>query len=425
LRKRLEQGKGMSRTCTPPTSSAASAEALLEKARSLADLLRSQSAPGEAAGALTEPTIAALRSGDFFSLMLPACLGGVEAGPIDALRVIEELSYADGSTGWVVMAAGLCIGAAAAFTGDAAINAIFDGKNAPIIAGHGGPNGTAVVERNGFRLSGHWRYGSGTKHAAYIHSGAVVIENGTPRRGADGQPDIRIFVTPRSDALLEDDWDVLGLRATGSVDYTITDVFVPEEFSHPPGVLQPKRGGNFYLIGLLGMAVIGHTGFALGVGRHALDEIAAFAHEQSGGPTGRLRDSDSFREHYGAAEAQYRAARALIYETWADVETSLARGETMSTRQITLARLSMSHITSTVAEICCFAYRAGGGVALREGPIQRCFRDIHAGTQHLHAHPLILRECGRELAGLAVGQVWSRFGLVDRTSSHGHAATPH
>jgi indole-3-acetate monooxygenase len=394
-------------------ASAAKAQALLEKARSLAGLLEDEAAAGDARGALTDRTIAALRSGDFFSLLLPECLGGAEANPIAALRVIEELSRADGSSGWVVMAAGLCIGTGAAFLGDAAVKEIFAGPIVPIIAGHGGPNGTAVVAGNGFRLSGNWRYGSGTKHAAYIHSGAVVVEDGAPRRGPDGEPEIRIFVTPRRDAVLDDKWDVLGLRATGSVDYTITDLFVPEEFSHPPGMLQPKRGGNVYLIGLLGVAVIGHTGFALGVGRRALDEIAAFARTQSG-PTGRLRDSDSFREQYGAAEAQFRAARALVYETWADIETSIFRGEVMSTRQITLARLAMSHITATAADICNFAYRSGGGVALREGPIQRCFRDIFAGTQHLHAHPLILRECGRELAGLASGQVWSRFGLVNK-----------
>ena len=393
-------------------TSAGAADALLEKARSLFDRLSNEAAAGDARGALTDRTIAALRSGDFFALMLPECFGGVEANPVAALRVIEELSRADGSTGWVFMAAQLCIGTGAAFLGESAAEEIFGSDTVPIIAGHGGPNGTAIVEGNGFRLHGNWRYGSGTKHADYIHSGAVVIENGVPRRGPDGQPEVRAFLTPRRDAVLASDWNVLGLRATGSVDYTITDLFVPEEFSHPVGILQPKRGGNLYLIGLLGFAVIGHTGFALGVGRRALDEIAAFAREQSG-PTGRLRDSDSFREHYGAAEAQFRAARALIYETWADIETSLARGEVMSTRQITLARLSMSHITSTVAEICNFAYRAGGGVALRDGPLQRCFRDIHAGTQHLHAHPLILRECGRELAGMAAGQVWSRFGLVD------------
>jgi indole-3-acetate monooxygenase len=389
------------------------ASALLEKALALSDLITAEAPAGDARGALTDRTIAALRSGDFFALMLPECFGGAEASPVAALRVIAELSRADGSTGWVVMAAGLCIGTGAAFLGDAAAEEIFAGKTVPIIAGHGGPNGKAIVEGNGFRLSGNWRYGSGTKHADYIHSGAIVIENGAPRRGPDGQPETRIFVTPRRDAVLADDWDVLGLRATGSVDYSIADLFVPEEFSHPPGTLTPKRGGSLYLTGLLGIAVIGHTGFALGVGRRVLDEIAAFAREQSG-PTGRLRDSDSFREHYGTAEAQFRAARALVYETWADIETSILRGEVMSTRQITLARLAMSHVTSIVADICSFAYRAGGGVALRAGPIQRCFRDIHAGTQHLHAHPLILRECGRELAGLASGQIWSRFGLVDK-----------
>ena len=219
-------------------------------------------------------------------------------------------------------------------------------------------------------------------------------------------------MTPRRDIVFADGWDVLGLRATGSVDYTMTDVFVPEEFSHPPGILQPKRGGPLYLIGLLGIALTGHTGFALGLGRRALDEIAVLAREQSG-PTSRLRDSDSFREQYGTAEAQYRSARALVYETWADIEASISSWNIMSTRQTTLARLALSHVTSTVADICNFAYRAGGGIALREGPLQRCFRDVHAGTQHLHAHPLILRECGRELAGLANGQVWGRFGLVN------------
>ena len=389
------------------------ASLLLEKARAIAPLLREEAARGDAAGALTERTMAALRGGDFFALMSPHCVGGAEAAPVEALQVIEALSHADGSTGWVVMAAGLCIGTAAAFLEDGAVSEIFAGGPIPIIAGHGGANGTAIVERGGYRLSGNWRYGSGTKHAAFIHSGAVVIENGVPRRTPEGEPEIRIFVTPRRDAVLAGNWDVLGLRATGSVDYTITDLFVPEGFTHPPGLLVPKRGGNTYGIGLLGIAVIGHTGFALGVGRRALDEIAAFAREQSG-PTGRVRDSDAFREQYGSAEAHFRAARALIYESWSDIERTIARGDPMTTRQTTLARLSMSHVTSIVADLCSFAYRSGGGVALRDGPLQRCFRDIHAGTQHLHAHPLILRECGRELAGLAEGQVWSRYGLVDR-----------
>ena len=388
------------------------ANELLEKARAISGVLEEEAQESDALGALTDRSIAALRSGDFFALMVPECLGGVEASPVAAMKIVETLSHANGSAGWVVMAIGLATGTAAAFLDNSAIEEIFAGDAVPIIAGHGGANGTAIVEGNGFRLKGSWRYGSGIKHATFIHSGAVILENGAPRCGPDGNPEIRIFVTPRRDVVFADGWNVLGLRATGSIDYTMTDVFVPEEFTPPPGLLQPKRGGPLYLIGLLGVAFIGHTGFALGVGRRALEEIAAYAREQSG-PTGRLRDSESFREQYGTAEAQYRAARALVYETWADIEASISSWKVMSTRQMTLARLCLSHVTSTVADICNFAYRTGGGVALREGPLQRCFRDIHAGTQHLHAHPLIMRECGRELAGLAAGQVWGRFGLVD------------
>lgn len=385
---------------------------LLETARHLAPLLDAEAPANEAKGALSDRAVALLRSGGFFSLMIPRCYGGVEAGAVEALEIIEELSRADGCTGWVVMAAGLATGTAAVFLDQPAADALFGQDHHPIIAGHGGPNGKAIVAGKGFRLSGNWRYGSGIKHADYIHSGAIVIEDGKPRLTRSGQPEIRIFVTPARDCQLDGGWNVLGLKATGSVDYAITDLFVPAEYSHPPGVLEPKRGGNFYRIGLLGIAVIGHTGFALGVGRRALDEIAAFARGQVS-PTGPLRDSESFREHYATAEAQFRAARALIYETWHEVETTIARGDPMTTRQITLARLAMNHVTSVAATVAAFAYKAGGGVALREGPLQRCFRDINAGTQHLHASPIVLRECGRELAGFAEGKVWGRFGLVD------------
>jgi alkylation response protein AidB-like acyl-CoA dehydrogenase len=383
---------------------------LRAKAADIAPILNAEVATNEALGRLSDPAMAALRSGDFFAMFAPLCYGGFETGPVEGLEVIEALCTADGSAGWVVMAAGLCIAAAGAFLDDAGADAVFRNGRTPVIAGHGGPNGKAVVEGKGFRLSGQWQYGSGIQNADFIHSGAVIYENGAPRLTASGHPEIRIFVTPRSDAVLAGNWDVLGLRATGSVDYTMTDLYVGEEFSHLQSAQDPKRGGKNYTIGLLGFAVIGHTGFALGVGRRALDEVAKYARGRSG-PTGALGASDSFKEGYGTAEAQFRAARALVYETWRDIEATINAGERMSTRQITLARLAMNHVTNMAAEAATFAYRIAGGTSLRDSALQRCFRDIHAGTQHLHASPIILRECGRELAGLAEGEIWGRFGL--------------
>jgi indole-3-acetate monooxygenase len=383
---------------------------LLAKAAECAPALRGQSDTNDRLGKLGDITEAVIRKGGFLGLLGPRCFGGAEAKPTEAIRVVEVLTQADASTGWVVMANGLCVAAAGAYLGDDAAEHLLGGGRQPLIAGHGGANGIAAVDGKGFRLTGHWRYGSGVLNADYIHSGAVIHENGAPRLTAAGHPEIRIFVTPRDSIVPQGNWDVLGLKATGSVDYTMKDVFVGEEFSHLYSVTEPKRGGSLYTIGLLGFAVIGHTAFALGVGRRALDEVAAYARGHSG-PTGPLGASHVFHQDYGVAEARFRAGRALVYEVWGDIEQTIARGDRMNTRQITLARLAMSHVTEVAADVATFAYRAGGGAALRESALQRCFRDIHAGTQHLHASPVILRECGRELAGLAAEETWGRFGL--------------
>ena len=130
------------------------ADRLLEKTHAISGVLEEEAQQSDALGALTDRTLAALRSGDFFALMVPKCLGGAEASPVAAIKVVEALSRANGSAGWVVMAVGLATGTAAAFLENSAIEEIFTGETIPIIAGHGGANGTAVVEGNGFRLKG-------------------------------------------------------------------------------------------------------------------------------------------------------------------------------------------------------------------------------------------------------------------------------
>ena len=127
-----------------------------------------------------------------------------------------------------------------------------------------------------------------------------------------------------------------------------------------------------------------------------------------------IADTGSFHEAYATAEAKARATRAFVFEAWRDIEAMLERGDKMSTRQITLLRLALNYLTTATVEIVDFAYKAGGGTALRPSAIQRCFRDMHAGTQHFLTRDAVLRDCGRELAGLAEGQEWNIIGLVGR-----------
>lgn len=394
------------------------AKVLLERARALEPLLRAQGPSSESHGKLTDEAFGAMRDAGLLKFLVPQCFGGAEANTLDALEIIEALSYADGSTGWVLMATGVCTGIAAACLPAGSARQLF-GNGTPVIAGQGAPNGQAVVAVqdgiNGFRLTGKWSYGSGILHSDHIHSGAVVMENGAPRLRADGRgPEIRTFIVPTAKAVMEGNWEVMGLRATGSVNYSITDVFVPEEFTHAPEALHRNQGGNVYSIGIIGMTALGHTGFIIGAGRRMLDELATFI---AGKPPGRggllppISATQSFHEGFGHAEARYRASRAFIFDAWGDLQKSLDRGDALGTRQITLIRLALNHATSEIADVCAWAYKTAGGYALRESALQRCFRDVFAGTQHFLVSPTVLQECGRELAGLAKGEDWMLLGL--------------
>ena len=394
----------------------ASPKELLAKARALAPTIMAEAPKNEAGGRLSDATVAALRSGDFFSLMIPKVFGGAEASPTEALEIIEALAYADASTGWVTMAAGVCTGMAAAYLGEAGAKEVFTDKGRiPVICGQGQANGRAEIEGNGYRLTGKWSYGSGVLHSDFLHSGAAVYEKGKPRLTPHGEPEILTFIVPTREAKMLGNWNVMGLRATGSVDYALENVFVPADHTHPADSTDPVRGGGFYRMGIIGMTSLGHTGFTMGVGRRLLDELAAFAQKRgpARGHLPALADNTSFREQFGHAEAEMRAARAFCMEAWRDVEAALDRGDKLSTRQITLLRLALNHITTVTAEVANFAYVTGGGAALRDSAIQRYFRDMYAGTQHFLTRSHVLAECGRELAGLAPGQEWTLLGLAD------------
>ncbi len=393
------------------TSTGATASSLLEKARELRPFLSSHGEANEESAALVDEVVDALHAADLWGIWTPAECGGTELMPIEALEIIEELSYADASTGWVLMAGALAIGTGGAYLGGSAVEQMFAGDRMPVIAGQGTPNGKAMPADGGYVLSGKWSYGSGILHADYIHTGGIIYAGeDEPRLLEDGSPDIRVFVLPREKVAYGANWDVMGLRATGSIDYSIDSVFVPEAFTHGSVTETPLRGGHQFTLGIAGFGCICHSGFALGVGRRVLDELAALVQGKVARP-GQLADSETFHVDFARAEAKYRAARALVLETWQDIQATLDRRELLSTRQKTLARLALNNVTWAVSDVCMFAYIAGGGLTLRESTIQRFFRDMHAGTQHFTSAARPLADCGRDLLGIAEGQTWTFFEL--------------
>lgn len=378
---------------------------LPERAKQVAALASEHAPYGDREGRLAEPVVEALHREGLFGMWVPRAVGGAELDPIESLQVIENLSYGDPSAGWVLMAAALAIGTGAAYLEEGAVRELFGGDRLPVIAGQGTRPGKATPVDGGFELSGSWSFASGIKHGTHIHTLGVIEGTGEPR----------IFVLPVEQATLIDNWDVMGLRATGSIDYKIDGAFVPEGYTHFAVTETPKRGGSLYTLGVIGFAAMCHSGWACGIGRRLLDEIAEYVRVR-GGRAGTQAQSESFLEGYAKAEGTYRAARALVYETWADIKATLDRGERLSVRQHTLMRLGIGHVTWASHEVAAFVYKAAGTTGLRAGKIQQLFRDMNAGTQHVVASPLVFRRIGLELSGLAPHQAWQFLDLVDAPS---------
>jgi indole-3-acetate monooxygenase len=224
-----------------------------------------------------------------------------------------------------------------------------------------------------------------------------------------------IFVLPVDKAELIDNWDVLGLKATGSIDYTIEDVYVPAAFTHSAPTETPVRGGSLFTLGITHIALIGHSAWALGVSRRMLDELCALVRSKAGRP-GTMAAHQGFQAIYGEAEARWHAARSFVYETWRGASETISSGATLSVEQKTLLRLALYNATWAAEAISVAVYRAGGTSALRAGVMQRYFRDMHAGTQHITSAPGVIEGCGRYLGGLAPAHDWLYMNLVPKAS---------
>jgi alkylation response protein AidB-like acyl-CoA dehydrogenase len=395
-------------TTTNSREFAPTASELLAHAHDLTELLRTQSDAHDEIGRLSDATVDALQSAHLFNFCAPADLGGLELRPTQALAVLEQLSIADGSTGWVAMVTNSLAMMLTYLEPDVARSVV--DRSSAMIAGQGAPTGVATPLADGFRIRGRWSYASGFHVADHILACCLCTDrDGEIAYGPDGQPDIRIFLVPVDDVEPAGNWDVLGLRGTGSIDYAVNDVVVGADLGLDLRD-RPKHGGPFAMIGFPFWALLGHTSAALGIARHALDEAAIVARTPRG-PGGAASTSEHVQATYGRAEAMLRAARAFAHEQWAELEADVDAGHELTTRRRTMIHLALLNATTAAEQVAAWSHRTGGGTALRRGALQRCIRDMHAATQHFLVGDPFYRYCGQDLIGEAGGKSWGLLGL--------------
>ena len=371
----------------------------LDRTRALGPMIDQAAAAREDATELAAEVVEAIDAAGLFAIMAPKELGGAEAHPDEVIDVISELSYWDGSAGWyghAVMTGGAVGGA---YLGPRAVAEVFRGNHFQRAAGQAAPTGTAERVEGGYRISGRYSFGSGTPHARWIVGGYMLQEGGAMALDAKGQPTMLIGLAPRDTVKFLGNWDVLGLRGTGSYDFEVTEQVLPEDFFFNAAAPVQQRGGALYRMGFMAIPCISHASFALGAARRMLDEWLAYARGKARG-SGKASDLDTFRRDFATASADCQAADAYVRRTFSLLYDAASADRVTSEMQLH-GQLATSHAFTMAKRVADAAFAACTTHAVRGGnAIQRCFRDIHAGSAHVLNSEQALIDAGAVLVGM-------------------------
>jgi alkylation response protein AidB-like acyl-CoA dehydrogenase len=375
--------------------------ALVEAARALAPQIRAFSDQMETGCRLPSPLVKAIADAGLFRMLVPKKLGGLEVDVATMIAAIEEVSKIDGSAGWCVMIGGTG-GVISAYLREEVAHEIYGSNPQVVTGGTLAPHGKAIAVDGGYRVSGRWPFGSGCQHCNWLMGGCVICKNGKPGLLANKEPDSRMMIFPATDAQIIDTWSVSGLRGTGSHDFAVTNLFVPEKRSASLITDQPYQPGPTYAFPVFGLLAVGVTSVALGMARGAIDTLVELAGSKI--PTGsrrRLSERSLVQMQIAQAEALLRSARSFLCETAGEVWKTAAAGDKIPIKQRALLRLAATHATTSSAQAIDLMYHAAGTSSIyASSPLQRYFRDIHVLTQHAVTAPPIYEMTGRLLLGL-------------------------
>jgi len=374
-------------------------------AKELTPLIRAHADETERACRLAAPVVDALRSARLFSMGLPVSLGGTETPIPQALRTIEQIAFADGAAGWNVMIA-FDTGMLAGYLRGAQARELIASISAPIVANSVFPPGRLSHTAGGYRLSGRWRFGSGCQQADVFIVTATLCDDGAPATSVKGTLEmLHAAVLPAADVTILDTWHVIGMRGTGSHDYAVDNLFVPEGLVEPLRIVAPFEPGPLYAFGIFPTFGVVKTAVALGIARHAIDAFKELAMAKTpAGHTSLLRERPAVQADVARAEACVRSARAFVHETVAEAWQRVTEGNPPSIEHRAWLRLAGVDGVQRAIEAVDLMYNAAAASAIFESnPLERCFRDVHVIPAHIVVQPNVYEAAGRVFLDLPPG----------------------
>ena len=380
----------------------------LERARSMAPLLIERTAEIEARRELTADVLEALHARELFRLSLPTHVGGY-ALPIPVLAAVTQIiASADASTAWCLGQAFGCA-MSAAFLDEDAAREVFGARDA-VLAWGAGAQGNAVATDGGYRVSGAWKFASGSKHATWLGGHCKVYEaDGSPRLDANGSHAHRTALFRRDRAAIADDWYVMGLRGTRSEGYAVEDLFVESRLTLDRETPEECRiDATLYRFPTTSVYASVFSGVALGIARAMLDDLVALAKTKSPrGARTSMRESPVIHTRLAELEARLGAARAYQRETIRDVWAEIDAAREITLAQRARIRLATTHAIRQATEVTEEVYRLAGATAIFEHhAFERRFRDGHAVSQQVQGRHTNFETVGRHMLGLDIETIF-------------------
>ena len=387
------------------------AQPVVQAAASLRPMLREYREQIEADQRFPAALVAQLRDAGLYRMVIPRLLGGLQADPITYTRAVELLAEGCGSVGWNL--ANNSIGQLVTLgLPEEGVEELYGHKGHTVMAGtavQGG--GQAVPVPGGYRVTGRWSFGSGCQESHWMLGSFQIVEDGKPRTGPDGRPLYWRGVFHRSEAeIVPGSWDVSGLRGTGSFDWTVHDVFLPErrtmvhagvpldnQWERWPGVTYKLPAACW--VGPHHSAVI--TGIAR-AGINALIELAGGKTPR--GRTFMLCDNPQVQDAVGRADAILNAGRVYRSATIADAWNSVAAGGGTTLEQRARCRLAAVYAADCARQAMDLMYRHGGSTSFkRDSRLAECWRDLQVVGQTVTIAPEWYPIGGRILLGIDPG----------------------
>jgi alkylation response protein AidB-like acyl-CoA dehydrogenase len=356
---------------------------LIERARALVPALAARAAAANAARQVPTETIAELKRSGLLRLLQPKAYGGLERDYVDFIDVIRTLTQGCASSAWVYGVLTEHSWVLASYS-EAAQREVWGADATALACASIVPTGSGVRVSGGVRISGRWPFASGCDHAQWAILAALV-------EGASGRRSVQDCLVPMSALAVIDDWQVLGLVATGSKTLAASDVFVPEHRVLPHADLAAGRAPGRHIHPGMTLCRMPRSFIAsltlvavlLGLAQRAVDAFADYTGTRSVGGR-RAAESEIVQLALAEAAAEADTALLLARRTALDNTRLVAAGETVSEVSLLTARRDIAFAVKLARQAIDRLYALTGAHAIYDGaPLQRVFRDAHAASAHL------------------------------------------